>query len=1093
MAMTGHCSSCTGFLPDGARFCPACGQPVTGIEMSGALEESIGQALSTELRHITVVFCDLVGSTELSSTTDAEEYSDLIQAYQQQAVTIVRELGGDVEGYSGDGILFRFGWPQAHEDDAALALTAALNIVGAVGRLEESRRLVIRVGVHSGPVVVGVLGGADRPATMAVGETVNVAARLQALAEPGTVVASAAALASVEDVFNVTPLGQLRLRGVTEPVEGFRVDGSTGFRARTGWSLHRSGPLIGRDDELHVLTRLWNQARAGHGGTVLISGDPGVGKSRLALQFRDLAEADDPLWMESSCSAYTRMSVLRPVIEMMEDALEFHTDTDPAWRLERIQAVLDEAGENVDDNDELVATLLGVPGLPALPISRELRLERTTELMVAWVVGFSRRRPVVLCIEDLHWCDPTTLDVIDRLVQRIARSPVLVLLTARPEFVAKWNDRGSVTDLALEPLDDADVRALIETLGDGRRMPEQVVDSIVVSSAGIPLYVEEVGRSVLESGLLVSGTDSWDLVSPLMDLEIPETLQASVLARLDGLGPAKAVAQLAAVLGREFSLDLLVTVSGMDPELLTPFLARVVASGLILDDSAHRAGEFQFKHALVQEVTYESLLRKNRRTIHERVARVMDGQIAEGASTAFEVVARHFEAAGLPREAATHYQLAARKAAERSGHRESIAFLRQGIALARELTDITEARELEVEMQLALGSSIATRSYSDPDLAAAYDRARELCELLGNDQRVGQTLAGLAVFYINRGEITLGAELAERVLGIAATMQDDLLEVLGRVQLSLARSWQGRPTESLEQATRALAVYHPGRHMVLGKRFGTDQGVAAHVFAGWQHLLLGHLDRGLSHLQEAVDLADSIGQPFNRVYAMAFLATGHEERGESAETLHYAARARYLAEEQEFALWAGLSGVWEAAERVIAEGDHAALADVVAAGSVAAETGNRGGSTNVLARVAEAARAAGDRSMAQGLIDMALAVSEETGQPWWDPALLRLQAELLFEEVTSGDAGDLLDQDHPWARAEAAWRRSLELAEQFRYPVHGARAAAGYAGLLQRTGRVDEGRALLADWYAKCTEGRDTPVLVTVRSQLETLGGLPTD
>jgi hypothetical protein len=267
--------------------------------------------------------------------------------------------------------------------------------------------------------------------------------------------------------------------------------------------------------------------------------------------------------------------------------------------------------------------------------------------------------------------------------------------------------------------------------------------------------------------------------------------------------------------------------------------------------------------------------------------------------------------------------------------------------------------------------------------------------------------------------------------------------------------------------------------------------VAAHVFAGWQHLLLGHLDRGLVHLEEAVDLADSIGQPFNRVYAMAFLATGHEERGESAETLRYAAQARYLAEEQEFALWAGLSTVWEAAERVIAGGEHAALAEVVSAGSVAAETGNRGGSTNVLGRVAEAARAAGDRSMAQGLIDLALSVSSETGQPWWDPSLLRLQAELLFAEETSGDAGDLLDPDHPWARAEAAWKRSLGLADRFSYPVHGARAAAGYAGLLQRTGRAEEGRELLAGWYGRCTEGRGTPVLTAIRTRLETLGGLP--
>lgn len=1092
--MIRHCAACTELLPDSARFCPACGQPITGDETSAALDESIGLALSTELRHITVVFCDLVGSTELSSTTDAEEYSDLIQAYQHEAVTIARTLGGDVEGYSGDGILFRFGWPQAHEDDPALALTAALDIVDAVGRLKESRSLAIRVGVHSGPAVVGELGGADRRATMAVGETLNVAARLQGLAEPGTVVASAAVIGSVSGAFDVTSLGLLQLRGIPDPVEAFQVHTRTEARSHIEWSLDRSGPLVGRTAELVELNRLWSRVRVGHGGAVLITGEPGVGKSRLALQVRDLVDADDPLWIESSCSAYTRMSVLRPVVDLVEDALFFHIDPDPVWRLGRIRAQLDYADVDIAGSDELIATLLGLPGPAAPSISGELRLERTIEALVAWVVAMSRHRPLVLCVEDLHWCDPTTLDAIDRLLQKIAGVPVLVVLTARPEFDVSWSAPGVVTDLALDPLGDADVRTLVDNLGDGRHLPDPVVDHIVASAGGIPLYVEEVGRSVLESGLLVSGTDSWDLVSPLSDLEIPGTLQGSLLARLDGLGPAKAVAQLAAVIGNAFSFDLLVTVSGMDADLLARFLDRVVASGLILNDPAHHDGEFQFKHALIQEVAYESLLRKNRRTIHERVAQVLDARITAGASTAFEVVARHFEAAGLIREAATHYRFAARKAAERSGHRESIAFLRRAIALARELPDIVDARELEVEMQLALGSSIATRSYADPDLAVAYDRARELCELLGNDDRVAQALGGLSVFYINRGEVALGAELADRVLAIAGSQHDDLLEVLGRVQLSLARSFQGRAAESLEHATRALAVYHPERHLVLGHRFGTDQGVAAHVFAGWSHLLLGHLDRGLTHLQDAVDLADSIGQPFNRVFALAFLATGHEERGESTETLHYAAQARFLAEEQEFALWAGISGVWEAAERVIGEGDHAALADVVSAGLVAGETGNRGGSTNVLGRVAEAARAAGDREMTQQILDLALAVSVETGQPWWDAALLRLQAELLFDGVTAADAadaGDLGDPTHPWARAEATWLRSLELADRFGYPVHGARSAAGYTALLQHTGRVVEGRALLTDWYGRCTEGRDTPVLTTIRSRLETLGGVP--
>ncbi len=1087
MALSPVCASCSERIPEGARFCPTCGHQVATDAAPTALDESIGMALSTELRHITVVFCDLVGSTELSSTTDAEEYSGLIHAYQQRAVTIVRGLGGDVEGYSGDGILFRFGWPQANDDDAAHALTAALDIVDAVGALNESRRLAIRVGVHSGPAVVGELGGADRRAIMSVGETLNVSARLQGVAEPGTVVASAATIDLVGSRFDVTPLGPLKLRGVPEPVDGFLVSGRTDARSRIAASLDQPSPLIGRAGELEVLDHLWDRARDGHGAAVLVTGEPGVGKSRLAYQVADMVGDDDHVWLESSCSSYTRMSVLRPVTDLVESVLHFGSDPDPSWRLTQIRLGLEQADVDIPGADALIASLLGLPCPTVQTMSTELRLERTIAALVAWVLALSRRHPLVLLIEDLHWCDPTTMDALDLMLDRVAGAPFLLVMTARPEFEPSWSNPDAVTTLALEPLDDDDVRELVATLGHGRTLPDQIVDQIVASASGIPLFVEEVGRGVIESGLLVGGQDTWDLASPLMDLEIPGTLQASLLARLDGLGPAKTVAQLAAVLGRSFSFDLLERVSGMDEALLARFLDRVVESGLVLRDPSHGDGEFHFKHVLIQEVAYESLLRRNRATIHERVARVLDEQIASGASIAAEEVARHYEGAGLLHEAAIHYQLAARLAAERSGHREAISFLLQGIALAQQIPDVTLGREIEVEMQLALGSSIATRSYSDPELAVAYGRARELCELLGNDERVAQTLGGLSVFYINRGEIALGAELAERVIAIADSHQDELLEVLGKVQLCLARSFQGQATESLVLATQALAVYRPDRHLVLGHRFGTDQGVAAHVFAGWDHLVLGHLDRGLAHMVDAVDLADRIGQPFNRVYALFFLASGHCERGETAETLRYAREARCLAEEQGFAFWTGITGVWEGTERVISEGDHGALDDVVRAGTVAGESGNLGGATKVLSRIAEAALAAGDRTLTQEMIDVALSVSTETGQHWWDSALLRQQAELLFDETDTGADDDLWDPAHPWSRAADAWLRSLDVADRFDFAVHGVRAASGYAGLLHRVGRGEEGHRVLAHWYGKCTEGLDTPVLTNARAQLVAL------
>jgi class 3 adenylate cyclase/tetratricopeptide (TPR) repeat protein len=1055
------------------------------VEGVGGLSESMGVALGTELRPITAVFCDLVGSTELSATTDAEEYSDLIQAYQHQAVSVARSYGGDVEGYSGDGILFRFGWPEAHDDDARQAVAAALHILSAVDALDGGRKFAVRVGIHSGPAVVGRMGGADRKSTMAIGETLNVVARLQGQAEPGTAVASAATISMVEGLFEVEPLGELTLRGVPLPVEAFRVLRSTSVGDRIR-AASRLSPLVGRAHELDLLSACWRRARSGHGTAILITGEQGVGKSRLALHVRDLAGDDDCLRLESSCSPYAHMSVLRPLVALIENALSLAGEPTPGAKLVRIRRELRDAQIILPDGAELVAALLGIPGVSLPPISGELRLERTIEVLVSWICAMSRRRPLVMLVEDLHWCDPTTIDTLDRLLARLGDFPILLLLTARPEFEPPW-EGSDLTMLGLEPLGENDVRELVHVLAGGRSLPQPVVDRIVTSAAGIPLFVEEVERSVLESGLLVGADDAWVLASPLMDLEIPSTLQGSLLARLDALGPAKFVAQLASVIGRTFSFELLVKVSGMDPAVLAGFLDRVVASGLIRHEPDQTDDRLTFKHVLVQEVAYESLLRRNRRTIHERVARELNGRIAAGSSAPVEEVARHFQAAGLLKESIEQFQLAATLATERSGHREAIAFLQQGIALARRLPEVIEGRELEVEMQLALGSAIATRSYSDPELEAAYDRARQLCELLGSDLRVAHSLGGLSVFYINRGELALGVELSERVLSVAEAHHDEVLEVLGAVQLSLARGWQGRAEESLALAERALASYHPKRHRALGHRVGTDQGVAAHVFAGWGHLVLGHLDRGLDQLVRAVELAEDIGQPFNLAFALTFRATGHWERGEAADTLRFAERAHSLAQEQGFDLWAGISGVWVAAERVISQGDLSALTSVLEAGLIAGDAGNRGGSSTVLARAAEATRAVGDLGTTWAILELARSVSEDTGQPWWDSSLHRMRAELKFDEADAGTGADLGDPGHPWSGAAQEWERSLAVAERFGYPVHGARAAAGYSRLLERIGRVDEGCRLLESWYGRCTEGHGTPVLSGIRSELERL------
>ena len=869
--------------------------------------ETFGIEGEQERRYLTAVFCDLVGSTELSSTIDPEEFTELIEAYQKHAVAVARRFAGDVEGYSGDGISFRFGWPEAHDDDAAQALRAALEIVATVDELDPAGRLRVRAGVHSGLAVVGEMGGSGRRATMSQGETLNVAARLQTVAEPGTVAVSAATVALVEGLFLVAPLGARTLKGIAEPIEVFRVLRPTGVRNRLEATAGRLTPFVGRRADLDVLSEKWASSAAGRGAAVLLRGEPGVGKSRMADQLRDLVSGQRYSWIDCSCSPYAQMSVLWPVARLIEQGLGLLEDDDPETRLSRLRSGLGTAGVDLTDAVELVAAVLGLVQVEGIPMAPDRRLERTVEVLVAWIRALSRPQPLVLLVEDLHWCDPTSLDVLDELLATIGSTSLLLLMTARPEFAHSWQNGDMVTRLDLEPFDDVSMRQLVAGLSGPPPLPAAVVDRIVESAAGIPLFAEEVGRAVLESGILVADGTSWKLTSALTNLSVPQTLQGSLLARLDRLGPAKGVAQLAATIGRDFRLDLLAELSGLETEALRALLDRLLDSDLLVAVDMGGEQGYSFRHILIQEVAYESLLRRTRRTVHERIAQLLTDRIGVGRAVLPEVIGHHYEAAGLLGDAAECYRLAAAQAVEGSGYREAIAFLRHALSLVAYEPEGAARDEAEVEMLLALGSAIiATKSYADPEIEATYERARELCERLGNDNRVGLALAGLSIYYINRGETLLGTAMAERVLAIALAHADDTLELLARVQLALARNNLGESKMSLHHSLRAIQIYDPDRHRGVAQRFGTDQGVAAHIFAGWGCLLLGYLDQGLAHMNDGVTLAEALDQPFQLVYALTFRATAHWERGESAETLQEAGRARVLAEEQGFEWW-GLS------------------------------------------------------------------------------------------------------------------------------------------------------------------------------------------
>jgi class 3 adenylate cyclase/predicted ATPase len=1081
--VTELCGGCHREVVAGAQFCSQCGHELQSDPTSTFKTEG-------ERRQLTVVFCDLVGSTELSSRIDAEEFSEQIQDFLDLAVGVAQKYSGEVEHYAGDGILFRFGWPNAHDDDPERAVRAALGILDAVTEAVPSR-LAVRIGVHSGNVVIDRMGGAGRTEMMSMGEAVNLASRVHGEAEPNTVVISRSTLELVSGIFVTEPIGMRSLKGIHTPVELHRVIQPSGIRSRLDAAKGRLTPFVGRRGELDALERLWESATRGNGNAMLINGEPGIGKSRLVYQFREQLGHVAHSWLECNCSYYTEDSVLAPVIQLIEQGLQFLREEGPEERLERLRSGLAGFGMVGDEELSLLANLLNLPGTDSVITfsgSSERRRQRTIEVLTDWVIAMSEIQPLIIVVEDLHWSDPTTVQLLEHLQVRCAGSRILLLITARPEFESPWNDDESIAMLELAPFSADDVRQLVNQLSGRRHLPEPVLERIVSDSAGIPLFAEEVGRMVMASNFLIGDGDEWRLLSPLTKLDIPSTLRGTLTARLDRLGMAKAVAQVAAVIDREFSYELLSAISEFPEFLLQTALDHMVNSDLVFQQGNPPHATYVFKHALVQEAAYETLLRRDRRAVHLRIAEELEAMREQSGNATLSVIARHYEEANKLEKACAYYELAARTAVEQSGYREAIALITKGINMLIGLPEGPERDKREIDLQVSLGAAIISAGgYADSGIETAYARARGLCETLGDDELVAEAMTGLSIFYTNRGQIELGAELGQRVLDIGVKNGDHTLELLGRIQMAHPRLYQSQVLETRRHCERALAIYDIEQHRDMTWRFGTDHGVAAHAFAAWSMVLPGMLDSGLAHVNEGVVLAEALGQPFNLVFALAFKATIHWTRGESAEILEAAQRARLIAEEQGFEFWAGIGRVFESAERVISQGDHSRLKDVLQGSMVAGATGNRGGSTPVFARVAEALQAAGDLNAALELVHAALDVSVETRQPFWNAELHRMRAELMLEQIAPIETLTP-DDRRELTGVESELDRALMLARGSGFLLHELKILTTRARLGVQMGYPED---VVPDLHAAMTrfsEGLNTPHVVNAREVLEFAG-----
>ena len=1028
------------------------------------------------------MFCDLVDSTPLAERLDPEDLTDIIRAYQERCATVIERFDGLIARYEGDGFLAYFGYPQAHEDDAERAIRAGLGILRVLGELnskiqsQHDERLSLRIGIHSGPVVVGELGGGLQRETIALGHTLNLAARLQGVAQPDTVVVSDQTLHLVSGWFITEDLGPHSLKGIRGAVRAHRVVRPSGMSHRLD-SAGPAGltPLVGRQAELSFLLDRWALTGERHGQVVLLSGEPGIGKSRLVRELRaSLLSAH--AWLECRASPYHKSSALHPIAELLREVLDLDPAEAPDEHRRKLTQELGQAGI-APEVVPLFMELLSLPipsGQAPLGLSPEVRRRRTLDSLVTWLIARAAHQPTVLVLEDLHWIDPSTLELLGMLIDQVPTTSLLLIPTFRPSFEAPWESRSYVTQMTLAPLSRQGVAVMAQAVAAGRDLPAVVLDQLQEKTDGVPLFVEELTKSVLESGALAAPQERHEQSEPA--LAVPASLQDSLMARLDRLGTAKETAQLAAVLGREFTFEVLEAVSTLKQAALGEALARLTRAELLHQRGIRAQAIYVFKHALIQETAYHSLLRSVRQQHHGRIAKILETRFPELAETQLEVLARHHQEAGNVREAMVYCQRAGEQATRRWANLEAIDHLTRGIGLARSLPGGPERDHWESLFQLALGVPLqAVKGYADSGVESSYRRAHELCSG-GNDAQLEfRALWGLFQVYNSRAELVTAREIADQSLDLAHRSADRTLVMLAHAVSGVAYFWAGKPGLAVGDAEEVLARYDPSSDASLGYLYGQDPGVAAWAYGGCSQAQLGRAGLGKQWVEASVELARR-RNPFDLAFALVLAAIFHVILGQRALARQCAEEGMAVSAEHGFPLWLGASRLLRA-WGLVGTPEAERLTQEMRLGMVEqAKTGNQAAAPMAAGFLAEAYIDVGHVKGALGSIDAGLALSEQSGTHVWDAELIRLRAELALRG----------DPPEP-ARAASEFQRAVEVARRQGMRTAELRSTVRLARLAAGRGERAEARAMLAAVYDAFTEGFDTPDLVEARALLDEL------
>jgi class 3 adenylate cyclase/predicted ATPase len=1066
-------------LREGAR--PAADRPFP--------DEAAAAVSDAERRQLTVMFCDLVGSTALSARLDPEDLRAVIGAYHRCAAAVIERAGGFVAKYMGDGVLAYFGYPRADEHDAERAVRAGLELVEAVAGIDTAAKATLqaRVGIATGLVVVGdLIGEGEARERGVVGETPNLAARLQAVAAPGTLVIAPSTRRLTGGLFDYEDLVAVEIKGLATPVVASWVLRESGAESRFEALRATRTPLVGRDEELALLERRWQQAKTGEGSVVLVSGEPGIGKSRLAQTLAERLAGEPHTRLRLFCSPHHQNQALYPTITQLERAAGFRREDTAEARLDKLEAVLARATGDLGEAAPLLAALLSLPAddrYPPLGLTPQKQKERTLRAMVAQVEGLAARQPVLMLFEDAQWSDPTSLELLDLIIDRVPALPLLLMVTLRPEFAPPWTGRPHVTSLGLNRLAPRQRAEMIAGVTGGKALPEEITAQIIDRTDGVPLFVEELTKAVVESGMLTDLGDHYAAAGPAPPLAIPATLQASLLARLDRLAPVREVAQIGAALGRQFSHELIAAVAvpgsgpGMPRPQLDDALAQLVGAELIYRRGTPPDAEYTFKHALVQDAAYGTLLRTRRQQLHTRIAATLEGRFPEIVAAQPALLAHHCEAAGLTEKAVKYCLAAGRQAWRRSMLPEGVALLRRGLALVPGLPDGDWRRETELELQIALGQAlIASQSWGAREVGEAYARARELSLALNRPRALLFALWGQWVYHNCRADLERARHLAKEMRDLGETTGDVPTQVLGCDASGNTCSNLGEFTAGRVYAEKGLALYDPTHRLFHSELMPNDMLAVLLDHSTFPLACLGHFDQASSRADAALQEARRLSHPHTLAIALrsAWL-TGWCVRLAPKPLLQSADELLALSGEHELGFYRTVSLMYRG--WCLAALGHADEGIPVLATGLAGmhEVGYVLWRPCFLTLLADACRMAGQWRAALGHLAEARRLAEETEERWFQAETLRL-------------TGDVLRAMHDRTGAEARYHEAIAIAQQQNAKLWELRAAMSLARLWRGQGKRPEARDLLAPVCSWFTEGFGTPLLQEARAPLDKLG-----